>query len=86
MSTQYPQSTLPVIDFHLVTVKQAAEALQVSEKTIWNLMTAGKLSHVKIANTRRIPLDDLKRLATPGTAESYTETRGRKSNAEKASA
>jgi excisionase family DNA binding protein len=31
----------------LLTVKQAAQALQVSEKTVWNLMAAGKLQYVR---------------------------------------
>jgi excisionase family DNA binding protein len=51
----------------LLTVKQAAQALQVSEKTVWNLMAAGKLQYVHILGARRIAVDELRRLSKHGT-------------------
>jgi excisionase family DNA binding protein len=53
----------------LVTVPQAAIALQVSERTIFNLIAKGALQSVQIAGTRRINLNELKRIATEGTVE-----------------
>lgn len=57
------QVTQQPIELLLITVKQAAEALQVSQRTIWNLIERGDLWSVKIANTRRVPLDEIRRLA-----------------------
>ena len=57
----------PTIEILLVTTKQAAQALQVSERTIANLVSDGRLSDIKILGTRRIALDEIKRLATTGT-------------------
>lgn len=51
----------------LLTVKQAATALQLSEGTIWNLFGSGQLPYVKIRGARRIRIDDIKRLAKDGT-------------------
>ena len=51
----------------VVTPKQAAVLLQVTERSIHNWIDAGHLSSVKIGATRRIPLDDVKRLASRGT-------------------
>jgi excisionase family DNA binding protein len=56
----------PVINVLLVTVKQASEALQVSEKTIFNMIESGKLESVKIGDARRIPLEAIRRIATNG--------------------
>jgi excisionase family DNA binding protein len=66
----------PVIDMLLVTVKQAAQALQVSEHTIFNLIKSGKLHSTLIGTARRIDLADLRRLAS-----GKRETRGRKPKA-----
>ena len=57
------------IEILLITITQAAQALQVSEGTIWNLMRDGHLPFVKINGTRRIMLDELKQLASTGTQE-----------------
>jgi excisionase family DNA binding protein len=53
----------------LVTVPQAAKALQVSERTIFNLISKGLIESVQIAGTRRINLDVLKMIASVGTVE-----------------
>jgi hypothetical protein len=63
------KSTNHPVECVLVTVKQAAQALQVSEKTVWNLMTAGKLQYVHILGTRRIAVDELRRLSKYGSEE-----------------
>jgi excisionase family DNA binding protein len=52
----------------LITSKQAAQILAVSEGTIWNLMADGRLSFVHIAGSRRVSIDTVKRLAATGTA------------------
>jgi excisionase family DNA binding protein len=57
------------IEILLVTVTQAAQALQVSERTIWNLFHSGALPYVQIRGTRRIMLDELKQFASTGTQE-----------------
>jgi excisionase family DNA binding protein len=54
------------IEVILVTAKQAAQILGVSERTIYNLMYVKALSSVKIGNRRRFHSDELKRLATHG--------------------
>jgi excisionase family DNA binding protein len=51
----------------VITIKQAATMLQVTEKSVRNFIEAGHLKSVKIAGARRIPLDELKRLASEGT-------------------
>jgi excisionase family DNA binding protein len=61
----------------LVTVPQAAIALQVSERTIFNLIAKGILESVQIAGTRRINLNELKRVATFGTTVERTRRAGR---------
>jgi excisionase family DNA binding protein len=55
------------IDVLLITTRQAAAALSISERTIYTLIDSGHLSSVKVAGTRRIPLDAVKSLATTGT-------------------
>lgn len=56
-----------IVEPLLVTTKQAAEALAVSEGTIFNLISDGRLNAIKIAGTRRVPLDEIRRLAAVGT-------------------
>ena len=53
----------------LVTTKQAAEALQVSERTVFNLLASGQRPSVKVGGSRRIFTDDLKAFARAGVAE-----------------
>jgi len=54
---------IPVL---LVTTKQAAEALQVCERTVFNLLASGELPSVKVRGSRRIFTDDLKAFARVG--------------------
>jgi excisionase family DNA binding protein len=67
INTEQPDNTTLPVPVLLVTVKQAAHALQTSEKTVWNLMERGKLPFLHIFGARRIRTDDLHRLATKGT-------------------
>jgi len=55
------------INAMLVTVAQAAQLLQVSERTIQNLMADGKLPSVLIGNRRRLWLEDIRDLALANT-------------------
>ncbi len=50
------------------TIKQAAQALQVSPKTIYNALNAGKIHSVLILGARRIPAEEIHRLILMGTA------------------
>ena len=59
-------SRKPAITWLLITTKQAAEALQVSEGTIHNLIKAGQLESLLIGGCRRISFDDVKALARNG--------------------
>jgi len=57
----------PVIQVLLLTLPQVAQALQVSEGTISNMLAAGQLSSVSIRGSRRVALDEVRRLAQVGT-------------------
>ncbi len=63
-----PDRNQPVINVLLVNVKQAAEALQVSERTIFNLMDNGQLPSVKIGDARRIDIEDVRKIARTGAS------------------
>lgn len=62
-------SVVEPIEVLLVTTKQAAQALQVSERTIFNLLASGRLPSVKVGGSRRIFTDDLKAFARAGVEE-----------------
>jgi len=68
-----PRSQAP-IEMLLVTVKQAAEIIQVSERTIHKFVASGKLPSVKFGAIRRVELSAIKVLIASGRKE----TRGRK--------
>jgi excisionase family DNA binding protein len=57
------------IEVLLVTTKQASDALQVCERTIFNLLASGQLRSVKVGGSRRIFTDDLRAFARAGVAE-----------------
>ena len=57
------------IEVLLITAKQVAEILNVSERTVYNLHYAGHLDSVKIGSARRYSLIDVKRLAASGAGE-----------------
>ncbi len=54
-----PLEPAPVLAPLLVTPRQAAEALAVCEKTLWNLDRAGKLKAVRIGRAVRYSVSDL---------------------------
>lgn len=47
----------------LVTPRQAAEMLSISQRSLENLRVSGVLRSVKVRNSRRYSVDDLRRLA-----------------------
>jgi excisionase family DNA binding protein len=47
----------------LLTVKEAAEVLAVSERTVFYLIRSGRLPTVQIGRLRRVPLDALREFA-----------------------
>jgi excisionase family DNA binding protein len=57
------------IEIQLFTIKQTAQVLQVSERTIFNLLSSGQLRSVKIGGSRRVFSDDLKEFARVGVDE-----------------
>lgn len=59
----------------LLTIKQAANALQVSDRTVFNLLAAGDLKSVRIGRARRIRTQDLEAFAAAGL-EREDDTRG----------
>jgi excisionase family DNA binding protein len=62
-----PDQTAKPIEVVLLTVKQAAEVLQVSTAVIHRLVNSGELSSVRILNSLRVHSDDLERLVRTGT-------------------
>ena len=46
----------------LMTVKRVAEALGVSNKTVYRMIADGQLKAVRISNAWRISVDELKRV------------------------
>jgi excisionase family DNA binding protein len=59
-------------DALLMTIPQAATALRVSVGTIWNLFNSGDLPYVKIGGSRRIHVDEVKRIASRGARTQAT--------------
>lgn len=60
----------------LMTVNEVAEYLRVSTSTIWRWLREGKLSSIKIGNSRRFQREDIMRMAgvePNSVAESGTE-------------
>lgn len=76
MSNQTQVAIVKPVEIVSLTTKQAAQALQVSQRTIFNLIAAGKLPSVKINNTRRIAVDALRRLAKYGSEEAGEKAAG----------
>jgi excisionase family DNA binding protein len=56
-------SVAPVV----YTIPEAAKALRVSIKTVYNALNAGKIFSVYILGARRIPADEIRRIASLGT-------------------
>lgn len=61
------------IEVLLVTTKLAAQALQVSERTIYNLITSGRLPSIKVGGLRRIPTTALRQFARAGSRAEIRE-------------
>lgn len=73
-----PKNTVAVqpIEVLLITAKQAAEFLQVSERTVHSLIANQQLRSVTIGKSRRIFTDDLKAFARVGIAKIEKESAG----------
>jgi excisionase family DNA binding protein len=57
------------IEVLLITTKQAAEFLQISERTVHSLIASKQLPSVNIGKSRRIFTDDLRNFARVGVNE-----------------
>lgn len=57
----------------LYTIKQVAEHLQVSRKTVYDWMSAGRLRYVLVGEHRRIPQSALEEFIRPGEPETEGE-------------
>ncbi len=53
----------------VVTPKEAAEILRLSEVSIFKLIREGRIASIKLGRSRRIPLEALKRLVELGEGE-----------------
>jgi excisionase family DNA binding protein len=60
------KSEVQPIEILLITAKQVAEILNVSERTVANLHYAGHLDSIKLGSARRYALADVKKLAATG--------------------
>lgn len=69
VQTTEQQQQQPVTAW-LITTKQAAEILNVSQRTIWYLVQSKKIPSVKIGGATRIWLDELREFARVGTGNS----------------
>ena len=52
------QGTVPAI---LLTRRQAAAALAISERKLWGMTASGEIPHVRLGRCVRYPIDDLQR-------------------------
>jgi excisionase family DNA binding protein len=53
--TQFPKGQL------LLTPRQAAEALQISERKLWSMKASGEIPYVLLGRSVRYPVADLQR-------------------------
>ena len=53
----------------LLTIRQTAEALKLSERSIQNLISSGQLRSVKVGRSRRIPTDVVSAFASAGVEQ-----------------
>lgn len=51
-----------------VTMREAAEMLSISERSVWTLVNRGDLRSFKVGRSVRIPIDALRALAAGGGA------------------
>lgn len=54
----------------LLTVRQAAEALAISERKLWSLTKCGKLPHIKIGTKTLYPVETLQQWIHENTRHS----------------
>jgi excisionase family DNA binding protein len=66
-----PDQTAAPIEVLLYTVPQVAKILQVSERTVHNLIYRGQLAPVYLGKSLRIFSDDLEQLARTGTRPNH---------------
>jgi excisionase family DNA binding protein len=66
-----PDSTAKPVEVILLTVIQAAAALQVSQRTIFNLIDRGELETIRIGKSLRIHGDILRAFARRGTRKNH---------------
>jgi excisionase family DNA binding protein len=57
----------PAPDRVLYSIKHAAEQLDCGVSTIWSWIAAGKIRTVKLGRSRRIPHEELERIAGGAT-------------------
>lgn len=60
--------TIQAPEVLLLTARQAAEMLNISDRQVYNLMYRGLLKSVKIGGSRRFHADELRRLASGATS------------------
>jgi excisionase family DNA binding protein len=51
----------------MLTIRQAAQSLQLSERTVASMVASGTLASVKIGSARRIAADALRSVAKTGS-------------------
>ena len=51
----------------LLRIKEVAEFLRMSDKTVWRMIDAGQLASVKIRGLRLIRWSDLQKMLQPST-------------------
>jgi excisionase family DNA binding protein len=54
------------MNHELLTVKEAAEILRVSETTIWRMFKDGRLKSISLGGLRRVPREELNRMLKYG--------------------
>lgn len=59
---------MPTDDRKLLSPNNAARALDISRSKIYELMKCGALGYVQIGADRRIPMEEVERLAKTGTS------------------
>lgn len=55
------QQNLNFSDISLLSPRQAAQLLDISERTLWSMKDRGEIPHIKMGHLVKYPVDDLKR-------------------------
>ena len=53
------QGSTPTKPALLLTPQQAAEALAISPRKLWDMTASGEIPHIRLGRSVRYPLDDL---------------------------